>query len=183
MLNKVIGAVVAGVIIMAWQTLSHTVFQMHAVQEQYTPNQDAILKVLSENLDQQGQYFLPNVPPGSSMEEMSKAMDENMGKPYASIIYSPKNETNMNANLLRGLGTNILLGFILAWMMRKLRVQTFRNIVTASMLVGWMAFCFYPYPAFIWYEIPGIWMELSDSIAAFTLAGVWLGWWIPRKAK
>jgi hypothetical protein len=181
MTNKIIGAVVAGIIIMAWQTASHTFLQMHAVQEQYTPNQDAILKVLSENLDKQGQYYLPNVPPGTSMEDMGKAMEQAMGKPYASILYSPKNETSMTSNLLRGLGNNILLGFILAWMMRKLKVQTLRNIVTASMLVGWMAFCFFPYPAFIWYEVPGIWIELSDSVAAFTLAGLWLGWWMTRK--
>ncbi len=182
MLNKVIGAVVAGFLIMVWQTASHTFLQMHASQEQYTPNQDAILKVLSENLDKQGQYYLPNVPPGTSYEEMEKVMEQNMGKPYASIIYSPRNETDMTANILRGLGTNILLGFVLAWLMRKLKVQTFRNILTASMLVGFISFCFFPYPAFIWYEVPGIWVELSDSVAAFTLAGLWLGWWTTRKA-
>jgi hypothetical protein len=181
MTKHIVAAVVAGIVIMAWQTASHTFLQMHASQEQYTPNQDVILKVLSENLDKQGQYYLPNVPPGTSMEEMEKVMEENMGKPYATILYSPKNETSMPANLLRGLGTNILLGFVLAWLMRKIKVQTFRNILTASMLVGFISFCFYPYPAFIWYQTPGIWMELADSVAAFTLAGLWLGWWMTRK--
>jgi hypothetical protein len=181
MMRNIIAAVVAGVLLMAWQTASHTFLQMHASQEQYTPNQDAILKALAENLEKQGQYYMPNVPPGTSMEEMGKAMEANMGKPYASILYHPKNETNMTANLLRGLGNNILLAFVLAWLMRKLKVQTFRNILTASMLVGFMAFCFFAYPAFIWYETPGIWSELSDSVAAFTLAGLWLGWFMTRK--
>jgi len=181
MMRNVIAALVAGILIMVWQTASHTFLQMHASQESYTPNQDAILKVLSENLDKDGQYYLPNVPPGTSMEEMEKAMEQCMGKPYASIIYHQKQETNMTNNILRGLGTNIILAFVLAWLMRKLRVQTFRNILTASMLVGFMAFCFYPYPGFIWYQTSGIWMELSDSVAAFTLAGLWLGWFMTRK--
>lgn len=167
---------------MAWQTASHTFLQMHASQEQYTPNQDAILKVLSENLDKQGQYYLPNVPPGTSMEEMQAKMQEGIGKPYATILYNPVLEDNMGANILRGLGTNILLAFVLAWLMRKIRVQTFRNILTSCMLVGFITFCFYPYPSFIWYKTPGIWVELSDSVAAFTLAGLWLGWWMTRKA-
>lgn len=183
MLKNILGAFGAGILIMVWQTASHTFLQMHAVQEQYTPNQDAILKVLSESLDKQGQYYLPNCPPGTSMEDMEKLMKDNMGKPFASIIFSPKNETNMGSNLLRGLATNILLGFILAWLMRKLKAQTFRNVLTVSIMVGFISFCFFPYPAFIWYQTPGIWVELSDSVAAFTLAGLWLGWWMNRKPE
>jgi hypothetical protein len=121
MLNKVIGAVVAGILIMAWQTASHTFLQLHASQEQYTPNQDAILKVLSENLDKKGQYYLPNLPPDAPMEQMEKAMEANMGRPYATILYNPVMDTNMGANIGRGLGTNILLAVVLVWLLGKLK--------------------------------------------------------------
>lgn len=181
MTQRIIAGIVAGILLMTWQTLSHTALGLHAMQEQYTPNQDAILQVLSENLSKEGQYYLPSLPPDSPMEEFEKLMEENQGKPYASILYHPKNETNMTSNLLRGLGTNILLGFLLVALMLKLKVANFGNIFFTSLLVGFMAFCFFPYPGFIWYEMPGIWTELLDSLAAFGLAGIWLGWWMTRK--
>lgn len=183
MLNKVIGAVVAGILIMAWQTASHTFLQLHASQEQYTPNQDALLKVLSENLDKKGQYYLPNVPPGTPMEEMEKSMELAMGKPYATILYNPVMDTNMGANIGRGLGTNILLAVVLVWLLGKLKLQSFGSIFSACLAVAFLAFCFYPYPGFIWYKTEGIWIELFDGLAAFGLAGIWLGWWMTRKGK
>jgi hypothetical protein len=181
MTKQIIGALVAGILIMAWQTSSHTFLQLHASQEQYTPNQDAILKVLSENLDKKGQYYLPNVPPGTSMEEMEKATEAAMGKPYATILYNPVMDFNMGANIGRGLGTNIILAFVLVWLLGKLKVQSFGSILSASLALAFIAFCFYPYPGYIWYQTSGIWVELLDSIAAFGLAGIWLGWWMTRK--
>jgi hypothetical protein len=183
MTKRIIGAVIAGILIMAWQTLSHTALQLHTSQEQYTPNQDAILKVLSENLNKKGQYFLPNVPPGTSMEEMEKVMATHMGKPQASILYNPVMDYNMGANIGKGLATNILLGVILVWLLGKLKVQTFVNIFATCVSLAFIMFCFYPYPGYIWYKTEGIEIELLDGLMAFGLAGAWLGWWMPRKAK
>ncbi len=183
MTKQIIGALVAGILIMAWQSASHTALQLHASQEQYTPNQDVILKVLSENLDKKGQYYVPNVPPGTSMEEMQKKMEECMGKPYASILYNPVMDTNMGANIGTGFAVNIILAFVLVWLLGKLKVQSFGSILSVCLALAFIAFCFYPYPGYIWYETNGIWVELADSFAAFGLAGIWLGWWLPRKAK
>ena len=181
MKRNIIGAIVAGILIMAWQTASHTFLNLNAAQEQYTPNQLANLEVLSQNLDAKGQYFLPTVPPGSSMDAYEKLAEASMGKPYASIIYNPVMDYNMGMNLFRGLGTNILLGVVLVWLLGKLRVNSMGGIVTACLGISFIAFCFYPYPGFIWYEIPGIWVELFDGLVAFGLAGLWLGWWMTRK--
>ena len=181
MKRNVIGALVAGILMMAWQTASHTLLNLHASQEMYTPHQDAILQVLSENLEKKGQYFLPTVPPGASMEEYNKLAEASMGKPYASIVYNPVMDYSMGMNLFRGLGTNILLAVVLVWLLGKFKTLTPGNILTACVGVGFMAFCFYPYPGFIWYQLPGIWIELLDGIVAFGIAGIWLGWWLPRK--
>lgn len=178
--KKIIGALIAGLLIMMWQALSHIALGLHAEQEQYTPNQDAIMQVLSANLSKEGQYYLPSLPQGSPMEDFEKLMEENMGQPYASIMYHPKNETDLTMNLLRGLGTNILLAIFLVALISKLKVANLGNILFTSLMVGFMAFCFYAYPGFIWYKTPGIWIELLDSIAAFGLAGLWLGWWLSR---
>jgi len=178
-----IGAIVAGILMMLWQTLSHTALQLHASQEQYTPNQDAILKVLSENLSEKGQYYMPGLPQGSSMEDYEKLMEEFKGKPYASILYHPANNTNMGMNIFRGFITNIVLAFVLVLLLRRLRVQSFAGIMYTCISIAFIAFCFFPYPGYIWYETNGIWIELLDAFAAFGLAGLWLGWWLPRRKK
>lgn len=181
MIKQIIGAVVAGIMLMAWQTLSHTALNLHASQQSYTPNQDAILEVLSDNLKTKGQYFVPNVPPGASMDEYDKLEEASMGKPYAVINYNPVMDYSMTANILRGFFTNIVIGFVLVWLLGKLRFNSMGSILPVCLAIGFIAFCFYPYPSFIWYEIPGIWIELLDGLVAFGLAGIWLGWWLPRR--
>lgn len=180
-MRNLIAALVAGVLIMVWQTASHTFLQLHAVQETYTPNQDAILKVLSENITADGQYFLPNVPPGTSMEEMTKAQEASMGKPWAQISYHKVMDMNMTANILRGLGTNIILAFVLVWILGKMQSLTFGKAVMVSLAIGFICFSFHPYPGYIWFKTSGINTELLDSLVAFGLVGIWLGWFMTRK--
>jgi hypothetical protein len=166
---------------MAWQTLSHTVLQLHAVQETYTPNQDAILKVLSENLSADGQYFVPNVPPGTSMDDMAKYQEASMGKPWAQINYHKAMDMSMTANILRGLGTNIAIALVLVWMLGKMKHLSYAAVLMFCLAVGFISFAFHPFPGYIWYKTMGINTELLDSLAGFGLAGLWLGWFMPRK--
>ncbi len=181
MMRNLIAAVVAGFLIMAWQTASHTFLNLHAVQEKYTPNNAAILETLGKQLPGEGMYFLPGLPPGTSMEEMEKVQTAWAGKPWAVVNYNTSFNTNMGANILRGLGTNLVLAFVLVWLLSKMTNAGFGTILLASLSVGFMSFCFQPYPGFIWYETPGIRIELLDSLAAFGLAGLWLGWFLTRR--
>jgi hypothetical protein len=180
MTRKIIGALVAGLLIMLWQTLSHTMLQLHASQEQYTPAQDTILTVLSNNLSAKGQYWMPGVPPGTPDDQYMEVFEKSKGKPSALILYNPTLDTDMTINLLRGLGVNLILGFVLVWLLGKTQTGGFSRILAASLAVGFMSFLFHPYPGFIWYKVPGIWTELLDSLVAFGLAGLWLGWWMNR---
>lgn len=182
-MKKIIGALVAGLLLMVLQTASHTFLQLHASQERYTPAQDTILQVLSQSLPEGGQYFMPNLPPESSTEAFTKLMEESTGKPWAHITYFPHYNVNMGTNILRGFLINILLAFVLVSLVSRFSKPTMGSILFASLAVGFMGFCFHPYPAFIWYKTPGIWVELFDAMAGFGLAGLWLGWWLPRGQK
>lgn len=182
MMKQIVGGLVAGFLIMVWQTLSHTALNLHAVQEKYTPDNAAILEALEKHLPEEGMYFLPGMPAGSTMEDYEKLQASWDGKPWALINYNKSFNTNMGANIFRGLLTNLLLGLILVWLLGKITNPGFGTVFAGSLAVGFMSFCFQPYPGFIWYETPGIWVELADSLIAFGLAGLWLGWWIPRKA-
>ncbi|MFN8330338.1 MAG: hypothetical protein U0T81_03820 [Saprospiraceae bacterium] len=53
----------------------------------YTPNQDQIMTAPNQNLNEEGTYMLPNVPPGTSHEQAQKDMEANKGKPLAMISY------------------------------------------------------------------------------------------------
>ncbi len=181
MLNKVVGALVAGILIMAWQTLSHTALNLHASQEKYTPNNAAIMEVLNQNLPEEGTYFLPGLPSESTMEDYNKVQASWDGKPWAQINYNKSFNTNMGANIFRGLMVNLVIGLVLVWLLGKMQKPGFAIILLASLAVGFMGYCFHPYPGYIWYETSGIWIELFDSLAAFGLDGIWLGWWITKK--
>jgi hypothetical protein len=69
MMRNLIAAIVAGVLIMVWQTASHTFLELHAEQEKYTPKHAAILQVLTDSLKEEGMYFLPGVPHGRNAED------------------------------------------------------------------------------------------------------------------
>jgi len=183
MTKQLIGGLVAGFLLMVWQMLSHTVLNLHGVQEKYTPNHAAIMDALNQNLSEEGMYFLPGMPPGSTMEDYQKMQTTWEGKPWAQINYNKSFNTNMGANIFRGLMVNLLIGLFLIRLLCKMKRPSFMGIFFASICVGFMAFCFHPYPGFIWYETSGIWIELLDSLAAFGLAGIWLGWWIPKNAR
>jgi hypothetical protein len=182
MMRNVLAALVAGFLILAWQTASHTFLELHAEQEKYTPNHAGILKMLGDSLGAEGQYFLPGAPPGTTMEEMEKISAAGKGKPWAQISYHRSMDMDMTANLLRGLGTNIIVAFVLVWLLGKMKNLTFANAFMACLAVGFVAFCVHPYPTYIWYKTPGIKMELLDSLVSFGLAGIWLGWFLPKKA-
>ncbi len=183
MMRNVIAAVVAGSLMMLWQTLSHTVLELHAVQEKYTPKNAAILKMLTDSLGAEGQYFLPGMPPGTSMDNMEKLMDVAKGKPWAVINYHSSLNTEMTGNILRGLGANIIIAFVLVWLLGKMSSMSFGSVLMASLAVGFISFSVFPYPMYFWYKTPGIRSELIDALAAFGLAGLWLGWYLPGKKR
>jgi hypothetical protein len=183
MMRKLIAALVAGFLLMLWQTLSHTALNLHAAQEQYTPRHAVILQMLTDSLGTEGMYYLPGVPPGTTMEEMEQMQTAMAGKPWAQINYHTSLDVDMTGNILRGLGVNIVIALVLVWLLGQVRNLSFGTALLASLAVGFMAFSFHPYPGYIWYKTPGISMDLLDSLAAFGLAGIWLGWYLPRGVK
>lgn len=182
-MKQIVGGLVAGFLIMLWQTLSHTALNLHAEQERYAPDNAIILENLENHLPGEGMYFLPGMPPGTTMDEYEKKQKEWQGKPWALIQYHKGFNTNMGANILRGLLTNLILGLALVWVLAKMKNSRFFTVLFATIAIGFISFCFQPYPGFIWYKTPGIWIELLDTVVAFGLAGVWLGWWMQRAKK
>jgi hypothetical protein len=180
MKKLLVAAIVGGIIIFLWQFLSFAALDLHRVAQQYTPKQDTIMNTLRSNLAE-GRYFIPTVPENASTEEETKLMNEMEGKDWAVIDYHTKWETNMASNMTRGLLVNIIVVYLLGWILTRSGPLSFSTIFLASVFVGLIAFFNLSYTNYIWYKTPGVWMDLMDALVAWGLTGVWLGWYLNRK--
>ena len=173
-----IGALVGGLILFVWQFLSWSLINLHSSSQQYTASQDTILEVLAANLEE-GTYFLPTVPSGTSQEEAQKFMTEQTGKPWAVVSYHEEMSNNMPVNMLRGFAVDFLAVLLLCWILLKFGNLTFSNALFASWAVGFIGYFTVNYLNSIWFEgntIP----DLIDVIVNWGLVGAWLGWWLKR---
>lgn len=181
MKKLVIGSIVGGILIFIWQTLSWTVLDLHRPGQEYTPKQDSILSYLNSQFSEDGSYMLPNYQKGISSDEMQKEMKEHQGKPWVQIQYHKAMNTNMGANIGRGLITDIILVAFLCWILMKIPAPGFGTIFTACIFIGVIVFTNSPYTVHIWYPKADISAHLIDALLSWALCGVWLGWWLNRK--
>jgi hypothetical protein len=184
MKKLLIGAIVGGLLIFIWQTLSWTMLDLHRPSQDYTAKQDTIMNVLNANLDKDGGYYMPAVPKGTSFEDAIKAGEKMQGKPWAIIQYHKSFDANMNAmymNMGRGLIANIVMVWLLCWILAKWGKTGFGNIFIACIFTGLIVFINQPYNTFIWYKIFDVRAHLIDALASWGLCGIWLGWWMSRK--
>lgn len=167
-----------GVILFVWQFLSWAALNIHGAEQQYTPNQEAVLQVLSEQLEA-GSYFLPLAAPGSTADEQEAFMKEHAGKPWAIVHYREAFEVNMAAKLIRGFVIDLVAGFLLVWLLSQMAQADMKRAVLASLAVGFMAYLSIPYLNSIWFEGNTL-GHLVDAIVPWGLSGLFLGWWMNR---
>jgi uncharacterized membrane protein YeaQ/YmgE (transglycosylase-associated protein family) len=179
MKKLLIGAAVGGLILFIWQFLSWAALDLHGSQMAYTPNQDAIMEVLNEQLSEDGQYFLPRLEKGASPERQEQFMKEVDGKPWAIITYHKVYSNSMGMNLIRGYVINFISALFLAWMLMKFARLNMQNAVMASIAVGLIGYFTVSYLSSIWFETTTI-PDLIDAIVQWGICGAWLGWWLAR---
>ena len=185
MKKSIVGAIVGGLLIFIWQTLSWTVLDLHRPSQDYTPAQDTIMNALNASLPKEGGYLMPASPKGTGFEEATKAAEKNKGKPWASIQYHKSFDTNMNemyVNMIRGLVATIVMVWLLCWILGKWNRLSFFNVFLACIFTGLIVFINEPYNQFIWYKIFDVRAHMIDALASWALCGIWLGWWMKRKA-
>ena len=177
--RMIIGATVGGLLVFIWQFLSWAMLNIHVSEQKYTANQNAILQNLGTQLTEDGTYFLPTFPPGTSSEEQQKLMEAAGGKPWAQISYHKAMNTNMGINMLRGFMADIVAVFLLIWLLSKIPELTMGTSVIASVAVGLVGYLTTEYSNSIWFEANSI-PHLIDAIVGWALCGTWLGYWLNR---
>ncbi len=184
MKKSLIGAIIGGLLIFIWQTLSWTILDIHRPSQDYTAKQDTIMKFLNATLEKEGGYMMPTVPRGTSWEEASKAGEKSLGKPWAFIQYHQSFNTSMNdmyMNMFRGLVASIFMVWLLCWIIGKWNRPGFINIFMACIFTGLIIFIYEPYNTYIWYKIFDVRAHLVDALAGWGICGIWLGFWMGRK--
>jgi hypothetical protein len=180
MKKLIIGALVGGIIIFVWQSLSFTVLDLHARAFQYTPKQQEIISYLGSQFAEEGQYLLPRPANEASSEEMEAHMKTAQGKPWAIVSYHKAMNMNMGLNMIRGLLVDIIAAGMLCWVLLKMNRPTFGTVLISSVFVGLIVFMTGIYTQHIWYETFDIMAHFLDAILAWGACGLWLGWWLNR---
>ena len=178
-----IGSLVGAILVFAWQFLSWTMLKLHEKEAKYTSGQDSVLTYLSSALKEDGIYMLPTVPPGtpeSEAMELGKKMD---GKPWATVMYKKAYTYDMVRPMIRGFLVHLFLVFCLIYILTRAGTPTGMRIFAGSVALGLVTFLWGPYTAHNWFQTPTETLtgHLIDSLAAWGLAGLWLGWWLNRK--
>jgi hypothetical protein len=178
----VIGSLVGAIIVFAWQALSWMLMDLHSAEHKYTDAQDQILSTLNSSNLEEGTYVLPNSKPGSTTEQMKQNWKNADGKPWAMITYGKTVDTDMTGPMVMGFVINIILVLLVISILVRGGLPSFIGIVTGCVAVGVFAFLWEPYMGHNWYHIPwsSIFAHLIDSIVAWGLCGIWLGWWLRR---
>lgn len=181
MKKLVIGAIVGGIIIFVWQTLSFAILNLHGKAFQYTPKHEEILNTLNSLIPEDGQYLMPGVPENATREEHEALMRSGEGKPWAMVSYHKAMEMSMAMNMIRGLLVDIIAVGLLCWILSKMNLPSFGTVLTASVFTGLIVFLTAPYTGHIWYQTFDIMAYFMDAIVGWGAGGLWLGWWYSRK--
>ncbi len=182
MKKQIIGALVGGLLIFIWQTLSHVAFNLHEPVQKYTANQDSVLSYLSSHIKEPGGYMLPRMRDNQSMDELEGFTKAMAGKPWARVILYQNYDTNMADNMIRGLVVDIFIVFLFIWIVRKLRMPTKRTILLMAISIGLISFSNTVYTEHVWYPVFDVRAQLIDAVFGWAIVGVWLGYWMNRRA-
>lgn len=181
MKKRLIAALVSGILLFAWQFLSWALVGIHQAEMKYAPNQEAVLQALGANLEP-GHYFMPQPAPGASPEEMQAFQSQASGKPWARVSYHASMNTNMAPNMLRGFVSDLLSAILIIWLLGKIPELNLQTAVLASLFVGLIGYLTIAYLNSIWFETPSL-GYLIDSVIQWGLVGLWLGWYLPARAR
>jgi hypothetical protein len=175
-----IGSLVGAVIIFVWQAASWMFLPTHANSMKYTANQDQIMSVLNSNLSEDGLYSMPSAPTKKEQQDMMKSME---GKPSASVIYHKSTDTSMGMRMVRSFLVDVFLVISLIYVLTRGGIPIARRAFSGAVALGLFSWLWSDYTGHIWFDLPWhmIIGDLWDSLIAWGLCGLWIGWWLNRK--
>lgn len=181
MKKTIIGSLVGAIIIFFWQFLSWGPLNLHRSAQGYTPKQDSIMAYLNSQFKEDGNYLMPTYVPGATSEEMDKAMKNAVGKPWAILSYHRSMDMSMGMNMIRGFLVNVIILWLLCWLIGKMNEVSVVTILITSLIVGLIGFLNVTYTYHIWYQTKDLNAHLIDTVVSWGITGLWLGLWLKKK--
>ena len=177
-----VGSLVGGILLFAWQFLSWAAVGLHDKEYKYVSGQEQLISTLSSTLKEDGQYMLPQSTPGSSHEDAQKAMEQMNGKPFALVMYKSSYKADMYMPMIRSFFVDVVIVLLLIFVLGRTMNQTLGNIWMGSLAIGLIGWLWHPYTMNIWFQTPieVVTGALMDWFVAYSLLGLWLGFWLPR---
>ena len=178
----IIGSLVGAILLFLWQFLSWAALELHDKEYKYLPAQDQLMAAIQSNVKEDGQYMLPNTPPNATNADKEKMMTEMAGKPYAIVAYKSSYKMDSVMQMIRSFLVDFVIALLLIYVLGKRANLTMGSVWMASLAIGFIAWLWQPYTAHIWFQTPVevITGALMDWFVAFSLLGVWLGFWLRR---
>jgi len=182
-----IASIVGSVILFIYLALSHVVLPVHHNDFKYTPEQESILSAMSTGFHEDGTYFLPNVPPGTSSEEHMKNMEQNLGKPYAIITYHAAMRGESPMIFIMSFVYNLISVLIIcvALAAASSKLTSFRQKLWFVMLFAFFTIFSQIMLDYNWLMTPMHYLlgYIIDLIVGYLLVGIWLAWYYGRLAR
>jgi hypothetical protein len=177
-----VGSIVGAILLFAWQFVSWSAAGLHDKEFKYVSSQDQLMSSISSTLKEDGQYMLPQASPGSTTEEKQKLMEQMSGKPYALIIYKSAYKADMITPMVRGFFVDLLIILLLIFLLGRQTSLSLGGIWMGGLAIGFIAWLWYPYTQNIWFQTPIeiVTGALMDWFIAYSIVGLWLGFWLPR---
>ncbi len=189
MKKNIIALLGATVILFVYQALSWMVLPVHADFAKYTPTETEIMALVNSKLPENGVYMMPGTDPSKpqTMEEMKKHGEECVGKPYAMLFYNKSFPGMQPTMLLIGFLFN-LVAVIIAISIVNMAVKAGASSGTRFLLVLSLSiFCIFQaillnwnWFQFPWHFVKG---EVIDSLVGWSLAGLFLSWYLGKSRK
>jgi hypothetical protein len=88
---------------------------------------------------------------------------------------------NMGMNMLRGFLVNVIILWLLCWLIGKMNEVTVVTVFLTSLIVGLIGFFNVTYTYHIWYQTKDLNAHLIDTLVSWGVTGLWLGLWLKKK--
>jgi hypothetical protein len=183
--QRLIASLVGGILIFVLQFLSWTVLKVHAGAEKYTAQQNQVLSTISSAITEEGTYLMPTSPPNASREEMEKVVNDAEGKPMAMVTFVKSYHNDMTMSMIRGLLVNIFLVYLFIYIMTRAGNPEIVRWIAGAFSIGMFTWLYDSYTMHIWFQTPwaSITGALIEALLAWTLCGLWVGWYYNRNSR
>lgn len=171
------GAILGGLIAFIWTNISWMALPWHQSTISAIPNEAPVAESLKKNIPSSGLYILPWSTEKS--KEAHEAVNKKMEKgPYGFMVIHPNGFKNSMSNMMIfGLLSNILIAFILTYLLTKTKGLSYLQKVGFIKLAAVAGALVIIVPNLIWWQFPLAYslVTIIDTALTWGFAGLVIG--------